>query len=251
MFDVILEPRVIALEEVMVDLVHTVDRVGREVEQTSRGLRMLEDEMRDFKDEMRDFKDEMRDFKDEMRDFKDEMRDFKDEMRVFKEEMRIFKEESRQSRIEMNRQWGELSRKLGTMAEDLVAPSIPYILCQVVHCAPDDIQSLAVRVRRQHPAERGRSQEFDVVAACNEYVLINETKSRLDPQIIQDFADDMPKAREFFPEYATRKFIGAIASLYVDQSLVQRGEKLGLIVLGFGTDVMQVLNSPGFVPTTF
>jgi hypothetical protein len=36
--------------------------------------------------------------------------------------------------------------------------------------------------------------------------------------------------------------------LYVDQSLVLRGERLGLVVLGFGDDVMQVLNSPGFIP---
>jgi hypothetical protein len=237
MLDLVLEHRVTDLEDLMAQLVRTVDRVDRQVEQTSRELQV--------------FKDEMRTFKDGMQTFKDEMRTSKDEMQTSKDEMQTFKEESRQSRIEMNRKWGELANKLGTMAEDLVAPSIPRILRQVICCSPEGIQSLAVRVQRQHPAERGRSQEFDVVAVCDDYVLINETKSRLDPQIIQDFADNMPKVREFFLEYADKKFIGAIASLYVDKSLVQRGEKLGLIVLGFGTDVMQVLNSSGFVPTAF
>jgi hypothetical protein len=90
-----------------------------------------------------------------------------------------------------------------------------------------------------------------VVAACGEYVLINETKSRLDPQIVRDFADHLSEAREFFPEYAGQEFIGAIASLYVDESLVRQGEKLGLIVLGFGEGVMDVLNSPGFIPKAF
>jgi hypothetical protein len=216
MLDTFLESRVINLEEMMAELVRTVDRVDRQVERTSRELRLLQIEMREFKDEMREFK-----------------------------------EESRRTTIEMNRKWGELSNKMGTMAEDLVAPSVPNILRQVVYCPPDGIQSLAVRVRRQHPVERGREREFDVVAACDDYVLINETKSRLTPEDLQEFADSMPEAREFFPEYAGKKFIGAIASLYVDKSLVVRGEKLGLIVLGFGTDVMQVLNSPGFVPTTF
>ncbi len=258
MVDAALEPRVTSLEEMMAQLVRTVDRVDRQVERTSRELRLLQIEMREFKDEMQAFKDEMRAFKDEMQAFKDEMlafKDdmlgFKDEMRMFKDEMLAFKEESRQSRIEMNRKWGELSHKLGTMAEDLVAPSIPRILQQVVGCPAEGIQSMAVRVRRQHPAEPGRMREFDVVAACADYVLINETKSRLDPALIQDFADRMPTAREFFPEYAAKKFIGAIASLYVDKSLVQCGENLGLIVLGFGTDVMQVLNSPTFVPKIF
>jgi len=216
MLDMLLETRVITLEQMMTELVRTVDRVDRQVERTSR-----------------------------------EFRSFQIEMQEFKEEMREFKEESRRTTIEMNRKWGELSHKMGTMAEDLVAPSVPNILRQIIHCPPHGIQSLAVRVQRQHPVERGRSREFDVVAACGDYVLVNETKSRLNPQEIQDFADNMPGAREFFPEYADKKFIGAIASLYVDKSLVTRGEKLGLIVLGFGSDVMQVLNSPGFAPATF
>ena len=240
----LLEQRVTDLEGLMARVLLTVDRVDRQVEQTSRELRVFEREMRDFKDEMRDFKDEMRDFKDEMRDFKDEMRDFKDEMRDFKDEMR-------DSRTEMNRKWGDLANKMGTMAEDLVAPSIPRILRTVVGCPPDGIQSMAVRVRRQHPIDHSRSREFDVVAACGEYVLINETKSRLNPQIVQDFAGRLPAARDFFPEYASKKFIGAIASLYVDETLVRQGEKLGLVVLGFGEGVMDVLNSPGFVPQAF
>ena len=173
------------------------------------------------------------------------------ELRVFEREMRDFKDEMRDSRTEMNRKWGDLANKMGTMAEDLVAPSIPRILRTVVGCPPDAIQSTAVRVRRQHPIDRSRSREFDVVAACGEYVLINETKSRLNPQIVQDFAGRLPAARDFFPEYASKKFIGAIASLYVDETLVRQGEKLGLVVLGFGEGVMDVLNSPGFVPQAF
>ena len=173
----------------------------------------------------------------EMREFKDEMRDFKDEMHL--------------SRKEMNRKWGELANKMGTMAEDLVAPSVPRILRLTVGCPDDRVESLAVRVRRFHPTDRRRQREFDVVAACGEYVLINETKSRLDAQSVEDFAQRMPQGRDFFPEYADKKFIGAIASLYVDESVVRCGEKQGLIVLGFGEDVMEILNSPGFAPRMF
>jgi len=32
---------------------------------------------------------------------------------------------------------------------------------------------------------------------------------------------------------------------------VLRGERRGLIILGFGEDVMDVLNTPGFVPREF
>jgi len=173
----------------------------------------------------------------EMREFKDEMRDFKDEMHL--------------SRREMNKKWGELANKMGTMAEDLVAPSVPRILRQTVGCPDDRVESVAVRVRRLHPTDRRRKREFDVVAACGEHVLINETRSRLDAQGVEDFAQRMPEERDFFPEYAGKKFVGAVASLYVDESVVRYGEKQGLIVLGFEEDVMEVLNSPGFAPRAF
>lgn len=61
----------------------------------------------------------------------------------------------------------------------------------------------------------------------------------------------MGEAREFFPEYRDRKFIGTIASLYVDPSLVRYGARQGLIGPGFGEEVMDVLNSPGFTPRVF
>ena len=60
-----------------------------------------------------------------------------------------------------------------------------------------------------------------------------------------------PAGTVFFPEFRGRKIIGALASLYVDGSLVRAAEKQGLVVLGFGEDVMDVLNAPGFVPKTF
>ena len=211
-------------------------------------IALLSQGLDEFKDEMRDFKDEMRDFKDEMREFKDEMREFKDEMRLSREQSA---REAYEFRVEMNRKWGELSHKMGTMAEDLVAPSISRILRQVVACPDGYVENIAVRMRRAHPVDRGRMREFDVIAVCGDYVLINETKSRLSAQEVRDFAQRLPEAREFFPEYVSRHFIGAIASLYVDESVVRYGEKLGLVVLGFGEDVMEVLNTPDFVPQVF
>lgn len=164
----------------------------------------------------------------EMREFKDEMRDFKDEMR---------------------RRWGELSNKLGTMAEDLVTPSIPRILPTLVDCPSDSINS-AVRVRRRTVG--GQTHEFDVVATCGDYLFVNETKSKLRPEDVTAFVEEtLPMVRDFFPEYADKQIIGIIASLYIDETLVRYAERQGLVVLGFGEDVMDILNSAEFVPKTW
>ena len=176
-----------------------------------------------------------------------EMREFKNEMREAaarsEREMRVFQ-------VQLNKKWGELSNKLGTMAEDLVAPSVPRILRETVGCPDGPIDS-AVRVQRHSVIDYGRTQEFDVVATCGEYALINETKSALQPGDIAQFTKLLEEVREFIPEFADKKVIGAIGSLYVDPSLVTHGERAGLIVLGFGDDVMQVLNSAGFKPKVF
>jgi len=237
MLDSTIEQRVTNLEEIMSQAWRAIERTQRQVEQTSREVRTLQAEMRDFKDEMLAFKDEMR--------------DFKDEMRVFKDEMVEFREETQADRKAMNKRWGELANKMGTMAEDLVAPSIPRILRILVGCPGEQIDSMAVRVRRRHSADYGHTQEFDVVVTCGDYLLINETKSSLNTKDVDDFVAQMMEARGFFPEHHDKRFIGAIASLYVDESIVRYGENQGLIVLGFGEDVMEVLNTPGFVPREF
>ncbi len=216
MYDTTVAQRVTNLEAMMAEVWRTIDRVDRQIENTQRQIENTQRNLDQLSWEMREFKAEMREFK-----------------------------------IEMNRKWGELANKMGTMAEDLVAPSIPRILREMVGCPGDRMESSAVRVRRVHPADRSREREFDVVAVCGEYVLIHETRSRLSPKHVEEFVEQLPQAREFFPEYADKKFIGAIASLYVDESVVRSGEKLGVIVLGFGEDVMEVLNTPSFVLRTF
>ncbi|MBN1887351.1 MAG: hypothetical protein JW850_05155 [Thermoflexales bacterium] len=218
-----LDYRVTNLEQLMERMLAAQERAHEEAERTSREMRVFQNEMAEFKGEMSDFKDEMSEFKNKTDD----------------------------AIIQMRKQWGELANKMGTMAEDLVAPSIPPILRTVVGCPEERIESTAVRARRRHPADSGQMQEFDVIATCGEYLLVNETKSALSPEAIERFAQRLPGVREYFPEYAAKKVIGAIASLYVDESLVRYGESLGLIVLGFGQDVMSVLDSPGFTPKVF
>ena len=218
-----LEERVSHLDELMAQLIQTVDRNSREMQRLYE--RAEEHSQRADERSQR------------------EMREFKEEMRQSHER---FEREMRQSRRDSDKKWGELSNKLGTMAEDLVAPSIPRILKQVTGCTAK-ISYSAVRVRKSEP----KNQEFDAVAVCQNYVFINETKSTLRAEHIDNFHRLMQRIRDYFPEYQNKQFIGAIASLYVDQTLVQCGENLGLIVLGFGEELMDVLNLPGFTPKLF
>ncbi len=228
-----LEKRVETLEALMANALSLVGALSLEVNRLSR-------EVRAFKDEIRA---DTRVLKEEMRAFKDEINA---DTRAFKEEMRAF-------RIEMNKRWGDLSASLGLLVENIVAPSVPRVLSQVFACPEEAIEFLGLRLRRKHPSLPGRNREFDAVAIGCGHVLIVESKVQLDARAVAEFAERLPEAREFFPEFADKgyRFAGAVASLYVDPSVVAFAEKLGLIVLGTGDDLMEVLNSPGFTPRTY
>ena len=178
-----------------------------------------------------------------------EMREFKDEMREFKDEMSEYKEWSRNQIKTMNRQWGDLANKMGTLAEDLVAPSVPRILRDYVGCPESGVEFVTVRFRGKKMT--GEMQEFDVLAGCGNTLLINETKTTLKPKDVDGFVAVLTQAREFIPEYAGRRIVGVLASFYIDPTLTRYGERQGLIMLGATDGIMEVLNSPEFSPREF
>jgi hypothetical protein len=172
-------------------------------------------------------------------------------LNLFSQRMEELSNELDETVQELRRKWGELSNRLGTLAEDFVSPSVSRILRTVVDCPEDKISMAAVRVRRHHTVDYSRTREFDVVAVCGDYVLINETKSKLNAEDIKHFVTLMAEARDFFPEYEGHHFIGAIAALQMDESVARYAEKQGLIVLGLSDGLMEVMNDPQFTPKPF
>jgi hypothetical protein len=165
------------------------------------------------------------------------------ELRAFKDEMKDFKEESRRQTREMNRQWGDLANKLGTMVEDLVAPSLPRIVREVLD---RDVIDLSVRRKRKLPD--GRVHEYDAIAVTDDVVCLNSTKSTLRSTDVDRFVEELAGFREFFPEYQDTPLVGILASLAVEESVLNYAEKVGFVVLATGDQLMEVKNRPGFEP---
>ena len=230
----VLEHRVDRLEEALEAFTRSV---GVEFNKAYNGQVRLQQEMLAFKEEMRVFKDEMQDFKDEMQDFKDEMKDFKDEMKDFKDESLHYREEAERDRKSMNRQWGELANRLGTLVEDIVAPNLPRVARDLLGCPQPDL--FGVRMRRRF---NGESREYDALLVCPKFVLINQTKSRLISASVDDLLRVLAEFPQVFPEYADRRFVGVLASLYPDPSIITYATSNGVLVMGMGDETMEVLN---------
>lgn len=230
----VLEHRVDRLEDALEAFTRSV---GVEFNKAYNGQVRLQQEMLAFKDEMRVFKDEMHAFKDEMLAFKDEMKDFKDEMLDFKNESLRYREEAERDRKSMSRQWGELANRLGTLVEDIVAPNLPRVAKDLLGCPLPDL--FGVRLRRRFG---GDTREYDALLVCAEFVLINQTKSRLISASVDGLLPVLAEFPKVFPEYADRRLIGVLASLYPDPSIINYATSKGVLVMGMGDETMDVLN---------
>lgn len=211
-----LENRIEQLEDAMVELARSTIAVNRVVET--------------FVEEMQQFKAEMR-----------------AEMHTFKAEMEENRAQAAREMREFRQELGRISNRFGRLAEDIVAPSVPGILRKLVSC-PAPVELVGVRSRRYY---QDRMQEYDVIAFCGEYLLVNETKSNLRPQDVLDFLKVLRDVHLFIPEHQDKKLIGALASFHLDHSIVSYGESQGLVMLGMNDDFLQMLNSQDFVPKIF
>ena len=156
---------------------------------------------------------------------------------------RVFRKEKRRQPREMNRRWGDLANKLGTMAEDLVAPSLPRLIQETL-----GLEVIDLSVRRKRKLPDGRVQEFDALAVTESLVCLNSTKATLRSADVEGLTGEIDILREFFPEYRATPVVGILASLAVDDGVLRQATREGFLVLATGDQLMEVKNPPGFVP---
>ncbi|GAB4420941.1 MAG: hypothetical protein OHK0032_16720 [Thermodesulfovibrionales bacterium] len=185
---------------------------------------------------------EMKEFKDEMKEFKNEMKEFKDEMKEFKDETLIWRKTIDEERRRMARQWGELANKMGTLVEDIVLPNIPRLAKEYFGC--DEIEDIMIRRKRINPKDRSKKREFDVIAVCNDRIILNETKATPRITYIDEFAGFIEKGEffEYFPEYKGKVIIPVFSSLYIDDDSVKYLSQKRIYALAMKDDTMEILN---------
>jgi hypothetical protein len=118
-----------------------------------------------------------------------------------------------------------------------VAPNLPRVAAELFSCDQPDL--FAVRVVRRF---QGETREYDAIVVCPEVVLVNETKSRLLESHVDTILEKLADLPRLFPEYADRRSVGILASLYPEPSVIRRATRQGVLVMGMGDETMEVLN---------
>jgi len=148
--------------------------------------------------------------------------------------------EMREFKREMNKRWGELANKMGTLAEDIVAPNISGIAQEYFGCK--DLDFFGVRIRKKNTKDTSKVREFDVIAVCDDKVIINETKSNPKIEYINEFINVLKEIYDYFPEYRDKKIIPIFSSLYIPEDLVTYLTKNRIYAMAMKDDTMDLLN---------
>ncbi len=267
-----LERRVSDLEVVLGEFLAQSALAARRAEAESQ---ILKDQIKELKNEMKDFKDEMKAFKDEMLEFKDEMLEFKDEMKGFKDNVekaiielkettselknttvqlsremsdskaeldRVLaqtRKEMSDSKAELNKKWGDLANKLGTVVEDIVAPNIPTIAKK--YFKVEQIQRLMVNLYIESESLK-KGKEFDLILVAKGLVILNETKTTVRQNYLEDFIQSLPEFFEFFPELKGRELIPIFSSMSFTQQQLAYLTKHKIYAMSMSGDTMELLN---------
>ena len=132
-----------------------------------------------------------------------------------------------------------ISERLGTLAEDILAPGVPYLL-----------EKLGFRVKSMWVNEEvkladGRCGEFDVAVVAEkngrELLFLCEVKSKLE----EKHFEQLKKQCELYREIGMRRDLPikpVLAALRIPEHLVNYATKRGVLLVKMGGDYLEALN---------
>lgn len=144
--------------------------------------------------------------------------------------------ELRDFKNEMNKRMGELARKLGTIAEDIVAPGIPYAIKKAFGL---DVTEVSVRRRKRI---NGKEREYDVIAVAGNYVFLIDVKSTYRKGYLEEFEELKGDFFKYFSEYKGLKEVPVIASFNFTDEVVKSATKKGWLAVQLGGDYLEFIN---------
>ena len=147
-------------------------------------------------------------------------------------------------RKDFNKRLAELSDSMGTLIEDMVAPC-GFRLAETIF-QDEEAESCAIRIRRKHPAAPAEQMELDLLALGPTKVLVVEAKRRLDAAKVADYQEKVSRLVEFFPELRDKKILPAVASVYLEPSVVAYLNRQKIYGIAMGDEVMEVVNADQF-----
>ena len=151
-----------------------------------------------------------------------------------------FDQRYEKDRKDFNKRLAEISDSMGTLIEDMVAPC-GFQLARAIFVT-EDADTCAIRIKRRHPASAGEMMELDLLALGPTKLLVIEVKRRMDAAKAAEYRQKLARLPEFFPELAGKAVYPAVASVYLEPSVIAFLNHEKLYGIALGDEIMQVVN---------
>ncbi len=241
----------------------TEERLNQSIALTDRRYAEDRESMAEFRESMGEFRQSLAELRDSMARGQAE---FRESMAQFRESMAQFRESMAQSRAEadrrhaeadrrhaetersmdrayerLSRRLGDLGDRIGEFAEALIIPAVETLMQSRGH----EVYGVGRWFKRRFD---GRVGEFDYLLVNAEQVVAVEVKSRLTSTDVDEHLQRLKDFKNYFPEYADRAIVGAVAGMVVDDEAAKHAYRKGLYVLEPCGEAVRIRNDGDFKP---
>ncbi len=236
-----MEKTIIELKESTLELKNTTVHLSKEMSDSKAELdRVIEQTRKEMSDSKAELDRVIEQTRKEMSESKAEldrvMAQTRKEMSESKAELdRVIE----QTRKELNKKWGDLANKLGTVVEDIVAPNIPTIAKK--YFKVEEIQRMMMNLYIKSESLK-KEKEFDLILVAKDLVILNETKTTVRQNYLEEFIQTLSEFFEFFPELKGRKLIPIFSSMSFTQQQLAYLTKHKIYAMSMSGDTMELLN---------
>ncbi|MBI4567684.1 MAG: hypothetical protein HY719_04725 [Planctomycetes bacterium] len=178
----------------------------------------------------------------------EQLRKTDEQLRKTDEQLRKTDEQLRKTDkqvAKLNRDIGRFFNGWGEFVESLVAPAIPKIFAPLGFRIDD--------ILRRHEARRNSRivMEVDIIAngvwnGGSPVTIAVSVKSHLATGDVRDHVVALRKFFKFYPQYAGRTLLGAVAGIRLDKDVSAFSRRQGLHLIGSSGDAVELVNSKGF-----
>jgi len=225
-----MEKTIIELKESTLELKNTTEQTRKEMSESKAELERVVEQTRK---EMSESKAELERVVAQTRK---EMSESKAELERVVAQTR---KEMSESKAELNKKWGDLANKLGTVVEDIVAPNIPTIAKK--YFKVEEIQRIMMNLYIKSESLK-KEKEFDLILVAKDLVILNETKTTVRQNYLEEFIQSLPEFFEFFPELKGRKLIPIFSSMSFTPPQLAYLTKHKIYAMSMSGDTMELLN---------
>jgi hypothetical protein len=93
--------------------------------------------------------------------------------------------------------------------------------------------------------------EIDLLVIDTSVVILVEVKSKLKIEDVREHLIRLGEFKDFFPEYADKQIMGAVAGIVMDENVDRFAMNQGLFVMVQSGETVQLANDPDFAPRSW